>query len=128
LNNLTRPVVANEAIGFKNTTPVLLAGPVTTTESQNRTTIINKMTDYANCNASPIPTGYCGTFVRKSIEHGLGKTIGSTAHAKDFGPILLNNGFKQMPANTAPTVGDIVIFGGTKKSKSGHIAILTKTC
>lgn len=68
----------------------------------------------------------CATYVRKALEAGGVKTTGHPVDAKDYGPVLLRNGYHELNSENLesyiPAKGDIAIIQPTTKgSKSGHI-------
>lgn len=71
---------------------------------------------------------HCAKFVRRALEAGGANTIGHPTRAKDYGPILLQNGFHAItvdgdPANFPFMKGDIVVLEATANGNSaGHIA------
>jgi hypothetical protein len=76
--------------------------------------------------AATASVGKCATYVRKALEAGGAKTSGHPAHAKDYGPVLLRNGYHELNLESleayTPMKGDIaVIQPPSKGSKSGHI-------
>lgn len=68
----------------------------------------------------------CATYVRKALEAAGAKTNGHPVDAKNYGPVLLRNGYHELSPQRietyTPLKGDIAIIQPTSKgSKSGHI-------
>ena len=80
-----------------------------------------KWTNQLRNNANNNSTGYCARYVSNSLEAG-GLNIGR-GHAKDMPNNLINAGFAQLPLNTTPEKGDIVVLNPVGKHSYGHIAM-----
>ncbi|HWE01841.1 MAG TPA: hypothetical protein VG326_05475 [Tepidisphaeraceae bacterium] len=70
--------------------------------------------------------GRCAAYTADAIEAGH-VHINRTTYAQDFGPRLIQAGFRAMPPGTAPQSGDVMIFPGfkrdlAKKMKKDHVA------
>ena len=63
----------------------------------------------------------CAKYTADAVDAGLNAHIGRTKYAKDFGPMLLQAGFRTMPPGTAAQSGDIIIFPGFKKDISKNV-------
>lgn len=75
--------------------------------------------------------GKCAQMVRQAVEFGIGKTIGRTLSAKDYGKIYESEGFKKIfsyPENSKddyrPLKGDICIIQPVKTIKEGKEVII----
>jgi hypothetical protein len=85
-----------------------------------------KIATHLRKNAAKLSQRQCAAYVRKALEAGGARTMGHPIHAKDYGPVLLRNGYRELPPQTletyTPVKGDIVIIQPTAHgSKSGHI-------
>lgn len=74
----------------------------------------------------PFGRGRCARHVRLALEAGGANTVGHLVDAKTYGPILIKNGFRIIPAgasaNWTPMTGDVAVIEPTKKGNSaGHI-------
>ncbi len=78
---------------------------------------------YARTHAGATSQHRCAEYTRKAINAG-GINIGNTHHAKDYGGLLSNAGFRPVSTNSSPKEGDVVVIqpyaGG---NPSGHMAI-----
>jgi hypothetical protein len=69
----------------------------------------------------------CARYVREAIETGGGTTIGRTAEARNYGPLLERAGFSPVSDNGSfdtyrPQRGDVVVFQpGRGTSSAGHM-------
>lgn len=89
----------------------------------------SKITPYCNYvtnHANPKPTGYCSKSVRIALQQ-CGVPVKHTKQAKDMHRPLMNVGFKQLPLNTQPQVGDICVLNAVGRHIDGHIAIWNGT-
>src|SRR5690606_36532475 len=84
---------------------------------------IRTATNYAKHHAHTHSIKKCAEYTRKAIRAG-GIDIGNTGHAKDYGSLLMNSGFRPVSPYESPRAGDVVILqpyeGG---NPSGHMAI-----
>ncbi|EBW6663784.1 CHAP domain-containing protein [Citrobacter farmeri] len=84
---------------------------------------IRAATNYAKQHAHAHSIRQCAEYTRKAIHAG-GIDIGHTGHAKDYGSLLINAGFRPVSPYESPRAGDVVILqpyvGG---NASGHMAI-----
>ncbi|MES2116276.1 MAG: hypothetical protein V4578_14060 [Pseudomonadota bacterium] len=76
--------------------------------------------------AAKISLRKCATYVRKAMEAGGAKTTGHPVNAKDYGPVLLRNGYHELSLESletyTPSKGDIAVIQPTSiGSKAGHI-------
>ena len=104
----------NSMNGSMNTVPSNIKGTVSNWDKEAS---INNINNSANNNS----TGYCARYVSNSLSAG-GLNVGR-GHAKDMPNNLINAGFAQLPLNTTPLKGDIVVLNPTGKHSYGHIAI-----
>ncbi|MDR0635142.1 MAG: hypothetical protein LBF91_09220 [Azoarcus sp.] len=80
--------------------------------------------EYALQHAAGVSVGSCAKYVRLAIKNGGGANIGQTLSAKNYGPLLLPNGFYEISAAAPRQVGDIaVIQPSPNTSQHGHMAI-----
>jgi type VI secretion system secreted protein VgrG len=68
----------------------------------------------------------CAKYVREALEAGGATTTGHPAAAKDYGPLLLRNGYHAIasdnPATYMPMKGDVVVMQPTSSGNAaGHI-------
>ncbi|WP_054179318.1 CHAP domain-containing protein [Trabulsiella odontotermitis] len=84
---------------------------------------IRTATSYAKNHAHAHSVHRCAEYTRKAIGAG-GIILGNTGHAKDYGSLLINAGFRAISPHESPKAGDVVILqpyeGG---NPSGHMAI-----
>ena|ERR1700740_265981 len=76
--------------------------------------------------AQPGSLRKCAKYVRKALDAGGANTIGHPVNAKDYGPLLLRNGYRQLAADKlktyTPQKGDIAVIQPTSTgSSAGHI-------
>ena len=81
---------------------------------------------YANTldkNAKEKSQGQCAKYVRTALEAGGADTSNRPVSAKDYGNLLVNNGFNEVSAeNYTAAVGDTIVFNSyTGGSAHGHI-------
>lgn len=84
---------------------------------------LNKAIAALDNNAGAASQGQCAKYVRLAIEAG-GWKIPSPRplYAKDYGPKLLEIGFKEIPADGyKPKKGDVVVLQPPKGEKAGHM-------
>jgi hypothetical protein len=90
-----------------------------------------KAIEHLNSHAEPNSLGHCAEYVRKAIEAG-GVTLHRHISAKDYGPSLLNVGFKKTVQTRADVAyhhraGDIAIIQPIKGHPHGHMAMFNGT-
>ncbi|MCU1284061.1 MAG: Protein sidekick-2 [Acidobacteriales bacterium] len=86
----------------------------------------NKMADYINSHANGTGKfgGQCAKSCRKAMEAGGVKTAGHPEIAKNYGPFLVSHGAALVSQeNYHPQKGDVAVFQGGGRDKSGHIQI-----
>lgn len=89
---------------------------------------VNQFATHLRTSAHANSQGKCAKYVRQAIEAGGGILVGSRPyHAKDYGPMLLLMGYRQleidMPDAAVYLKGDIVVHQPLANgSISGHIA------
>lgn len=66
-------------------------------------------TNYAKSHAGAHSQKRCAEFTRKAIQAG-GISLGNTYHAKDYGPLLKNAGFRPIGTFEQPRAGDVVVI------------------
>lgn len=78
---------------------------------------------YARTHAGATSHHRCAEFTRMAINAG-GVNIGNTQHAKDYGGLLINAGFRPIGSHSSPKAGDVVIIQPyAHGNPSGHMAI-----
>lgn len=87
---------------------------------------IDRFTETLRANAHSNSQGRCARYIRLALEAGGAVTSGHPMHAKDWAPVLLKNGIREItleqPDNYVPRKGDIVIIQPLSHgSPSGHI-------
>jgi len=85
-----------------------------------------KFATHLRKNAAKLSQRKCATYVRRALEAGGARTVGHPVDAKDYGPVLLRNGYRALspqPLETyIPAKGDVAVIQPTAHgSKSGHI-------
>ncbi|MBS0425483.1 MAG: CHAP domain-containing protein [Proteobacteria bacterium] len=85
---------------------------------------MDKAVKHLDDNAYETSQGQCAKYVRQAIEAG-GVTIPNRPlYAKDYGPKLMELGFKKIgSAGYSPQKGDIVVLQPPKGQSAGHIQI-----
>jgi hypothetical protein len=100
---------------------------------------IDKTIEHLENNARGKPTGWCARHVRQALEaNGIkvekpdirpGK---DAAQARDYGPKLIDAGFKPVLSDTKPAIspdpdklqkGDVTVIQSTSKNEAGHMAM-----
>jgi hypothetical protein len=100
---------------------------------------IDKTIEYLESNARGKPTGWCARHVRQALEaNGIkvekpklrpGK---DAAQARDYGPKLVDAGFKPVLSDTKPAIspdpgklrkGDVTVIQSTSRNEAGHMAM-----
>src|SRR4051794_30372680 len=75
---------------------------------------VDKLSLALRSNAKPHSIGRCAHYVRLALEAGGAKTSGHPAHAKDWGGILLRNGYQKLGISSLksyfPQLGDVAII------------------
>jgi hypothetical protein len=87
----------------------------------------NNFTTYLRRNAGKRSQASCARFVRRALEAGGANTGGHPGSAKQYGPVLMRNGFHAIsvdnPDGFAFQAGDIVVIQPTRHGNpAGHIA------
>ncbi|KAL9643921.1 hypothetical protein ABK040_013330 [Willaertia magna] len=70
------------------------------------------------------PSGYCARSVRQAIEAATGRSIQRVGSAKDYGPSLINAGFRVVNGQQ-PQIGDVAIFQSVPGHPHGHMQVYT---
>lgn len=84
----------------------------------------DKIVEYARVHAQKGSLGQCAAYCRRALEAGGVNTRGHPVAAKDYGPLLLQNGATEVsPEGYVPIKADIVVFAGNDMHPYGHIAI-----
>ncbi len=82
---------------------------------------VNKAVEHLQKNAGAKSQGKCAAFVRQAIEAG-GATFQRTTYAKDFGPSLLQAGFRQISeTGYKAQKGDVIVIQPYTGSTAGHV-------
>jgi len=89
---------------------------------------VDKLSLALRSNAKPHSIGRCAHYVRLALEAGGAKTSGHPTHAKDWGAVLLRNGYQKIAVKGLDSYlareGDVAVIqpcaGG---SISGHIQV-----
>ena len=74
----------------------------------------------------PKSTGYCARHIRIGLEYAGAVVIPRPASAKDYGKVLLKNGFAVLPNKIddyKAESGDVVVWNAHNTSKHGHIQV-----
>lgn len=87
-----------------------------------------KAAAYATKRALTDSIGYCAKYVREALKHAgyTGMNAGNgcpSAYMYATTGHLAKNGFKEIPANGTPQLGDVGVTESSSSSKHGHIAI-----
>lgn len=87
-----------------------------------------KAAAYATKRALSDSIGYCAKYVREALKHAgyTGMHAGNgcpSAYMYATTGHLAKNGFKEIPGNSAPQLGDVGVTESSSSSKHGHIAI-----
>lgn len=77
-------------------------------------------------NAGKISQGKCAKYIRIALAAGGANTLAHPAQAKNYGPLLINNGYKHIaskePDDFLARKGDIVVFQPVVNgSQAGHV-------
>lgn len=88
---------------------------------------VDKFAKALRDNAEPESIRKCAAYVRMALEAGGGKTKGHPFHARQWGPMLLRMGFRELPVEKLdtykPLKGDIAVIQPYKGGNdSGHMA------
>ena len=77
------------------------------------------------CAVSGFGKGMCARYVRQALESGGADTSGHPVSAKDWGPLLLLNGFHPLELASieafVPEKGDVAVIQPTSNCPHGHI-------
>lgn len=87
---------------------------------------VNKFaTHLRHCAVCGFGKGQCARFVRLALEDGGADTTGHPVNARDWGPLLLLNGFQPVEIGDidsfAPATGDVAVIQPTSTHPCGHI-------
>lgn len=87
----------------------------------------DKFTSHVSENAAKHSQSHCAKSVRRALEAGGANTRGHPTPARDYGPILIQNGFHAITVDDPATFnflkGDIVVMEPTSHGNpAGHIA------
>ena len=81
---------------------------------------IDNAVNYLNAHANEQSVHACGRYVGLALQAGGIK--GAMADGKDYGPILLKNGFRVVETNGySPIKGDVTVVDGNAAHKWGHV-------
>lgn len=109
----------------QNTTPQLHIRPAPTPGTVNN----QQFAGWMNNNAHDHSTGRCAAYCRQGLEAGGLNTAGHPVDAKNYGPFLLQHGYRVVQGGNYfgnQQVGDIAVFQPAPgHSNSGHIETWT---
>lgn len=86
----------------------------------------DKVADYMDNHANGTGNygGHCARACRRGLAAGGLDTTGAPENAKDYGPFLIKHGASVVSQdNYKPEKGDVAVFQGGGRDKSGHIEI-----